>query len=204
MVRTLTRMPSVEEVRQAIASRNIDICKLLFVGVDWYRKGGREALSVASMLNERGVKAELHVVGCNPPSPLPGYVKQYGFLSKNNREQNETLLTLFKTSTFLILPSQAEGFGIVIAEANAFGLPAVATAVGGIRTAVRNEKNGRAFEPEVFVQECSDYIMQTLSVKEQYHRLCRSSFEEYLHRLNWDSAVQSVLNVIASNDVATT
>lgn len=35
-----------------------DICKLLFVGVSWDRKGGEKALSVAKLLNQRGVKTQ--------------------------------------------------------------------------------------------------------------------------------------------------
>ena len=147
------------------------MCKLLFVGVDWHRKGGEKALAVTSALIQRGLNAELHVVGCVPPTPLPEFVKTYGFLSKTDRDQNDLLSTLYRTSDFFILPSQAEGFGVVIAEANAFGLPALTTNVGGMRTAVRDDKNGRAFDPSVFVQECIEYIVQTLSSKERYRQL---------------------------------
>jgi glycosyltransferase involved in cell wall biosynthesis len=198
----LTRFPTADEVQRAIKSRGAGVCKLLFVGVDWYRKGGEEALSVVSRLNQKGLDAELHVVGCEPPSPLPTFVKTYGYLSKGNREQNELLSRLYNTSEFFILPSKAECAAVVVAEANAFGLPALTTSVGGMETVVRNEKNGRAFDPLAFVQECTDYVFQTISSKERYHQLCVSSFEEYSKRLNWHSAVQSVLNLMASEGLS--
>jgi glycosyltransferase involved in cell wall biosynthesis len=194
----LAPIPDPDKVQRAIASRGSGVCKLLFVGVDWHRKGGDKALAVTSMLNQRGLKAELHVVGCTPPSLLPGSSRTYGYLSKNNDKQKELLSRLYLESDFLILPSEAESFGIVIAEANAFGLPALTTNVGGIGTVVRNGKNGRAFEARCFVQECTEYILQTSSSKERYHQLCVSSFEEYSKRLNWDSAVQSVLHLMTS------
>ena len=175
----LPRFPTAEEVQQAIASRGSGDCKLLFVGVDWYRKGGDKALMVASRLNQMGLDAELHVVGCKPPSPLPAFVKTYGYLSKSNREHNDLLSRLYKTSEFFILPSKAECAAVVVAEANSFGLPALTTNVGGMGTVVMEGKNGRAFDPPVFVQECADYIIQTFSSKERYHQLCVSSFEEY-------------------------
>ena len=158
----LAPIPDADKVQRAIASRGSGVCKLLFVGVDWHRKGGDKALAVTSMLNQRGLKAELHVVGCTPPSLLPGSSRTYGYLSKNNDKQKELLSRLYLESDFLILPSEAESFGIVIAEANAFGLPALTTNVGGIGTVVRNGKNGRAFEARCFVQECTEYILQNV------------------------------------------
>ena len=193
----LTKIPSLRDVEQAIEARGAAPCKLLFVGVDWYRKGGEKALAVATMLNQRGLEAELYVVGCRPPRPVPPYVKTYGYLSKNNRRQNEILSALYKESEFFILPSEAECAAVVIAEASAYGLPAVTTNVGGMRTVVMDEKNGRAFDPPVFVEECTDYILRTLSEKERYRDLCISSFREHAQRLNWHSAVGAVLDLMA-------
>lgn len=195
----LPRFPSTEEVRQAITSRGSGPCKLLFVGIDWYRKGGDKALLVASRLNQMGLNTELHAVGCYPPAPLPVFVKTYGYLSKSNREHNDLLSRLFKTSDFFILPSKAECAAVVVAEANSFGLPALTTNVGGMRTVVRDGQNGRAFDPPAFVQECADYILQMRSSKDRYHQLCQSSFEEYSNRLNWRTAVQSVVDLMVSD-----
>lgn len=200
----LTYVPSPEEVQEAIQSRGTGVCKLLFVGVDWYRKGGPDALSVTSELNRRGLTVELWVVGCDPPSPLPSYVKTYGFLSKNDPEQNTILSSLYRASDFLLLPSEAESFGIVTAEASAFGLPALTTNVGGLPTAVRDGRNGQTFDRQSFVEACTDYILQILSSKERYHQLCVSSFDEYCERLNWQSAANSVLNLMASEGLLAT
>jgi glycosyltransferase involved in cell wall biosynthesis len=198
----LTCLPVASDVRQAILSRGSGACKLLFVGVDWYRKGGEKALLVASRLNERAFATELHVVGCDPPSPLPAFVKTYGYLSKSNYEQNKILSQLYKISDFFILPSKAECAAVVVAEANAFGLPALSTKVGGMETVVRDERNGRTFDVRFFVEECTDYILQTMAKKDQYHNLCTSSLEEYSTRLNWDSAVKTVLSLIASEGLS--
>ncbi|HEY9659173.1 MAG TPA: hypothetical protein V6C65_12020, partial [Allocoleopsis sp.] len=65
--RTLTDIKRIIEHK----SKNFDVCKLLFLGVDWHRKGGEKALEVAQLLNQRGIKTELHIVGCTPPLELP-------------------------------------------------------------------------------------------------------------------------------------
>src|SRR5947209_8016752 len=47
----------------------------------------------------------------------------------------------------LILPSAAEGFGLVLIEAMAAGIPVVATDVAGIRDVVKNEVTGLLVPP---------------------------------------------------------
>jgi glycosyltransferase involved in cell wall biosynthesis len=197
----LSEAPSAATVERAIKSRNSGTCKLLFVGVDWYRKGGDMALAVASSLKEQGLNVELHVAGCDPPLPLPAFVKTHGFLSKGNRAQSERLALLYEMSDFFILPSEAECAAVVVAEANAFGLPALTTNVGGMRTVIRDDKNGRTFDSVSFVQECAAYILKTKASKECYRGLCVSSLEEYSSRLNWDSAVRALLNLLASEGI---
>jgi hypothetical protein len=69
-------------------------------------------------------------------------------------------------------------------------------------TAVRDGKNGRAFDAIFFAQECTDYILETLAAKERYHQLCVWSFEAYSKRLNWHSALQSVLDLIEAEGLS--
>jgi glycosyltransferase involved in cell wall biosynthesis len=194
----LNSAPRPDEIQKAVTCRGSGPCKLLFVGVDWNRKGGDLALSVATTLNQRGLSTELHIVGCEPPSPLPGFVKAYGYLSKKNPMQNELLYSLYTTSDFFILPSKAECAAVVIAEASAYGLPALTTNVGGMGTVVTDGINGHTFDSSSFCRECSDYIVVTLSSRQRYQQLCQSSLNEYATRLNWRSAGQAVLKLIAA------
>ena len=192
-----------DEIERIIERRTSNIRKLLFVGIDWHRKGGDKALCVTSMLNQNGLDAELHVVGCDPPSPYPSFVKTHGYLSKSNPAHTQLLTSLYKTSDFFILPSKAECAAVAVAEANAFGLPALTTNVGGMNSVVRNGTNGQTFDPLSFVEKCVRYIMQTLSSRgDLYRALCVSSFEEYSNRLNWDSAVKSVLDLMESEGLS--
>jgi glycosyltransferase involved in cell wall biosynthesis len=187
---------NIQDIRSIITNKNYDICKLLFVGVDWLRKGGDTAVKVADLLNQRGIKTELHVVGCDPKGILPAFVKQHGYISRANEEGRISLDNLMAESHFLILPSRAEFYGVVFPEASSFGLPSLATRVGGIPTAVHDGINGQTFPlsdgPEVYC----DYIERLMSSKQEYEQLALSSFREYSERLNWETSGKRVHELI--------
>jgi glycosyltransferase involved in cell wall biosynthesis len=137
------------DIHNFLKARSSSPCKLIFFGVDWFRKGGNIALEVAKQLNASGLKTELIVIGCRPisPEPLPKFVKALGYVSKFTQAGSEQISQLLATAHFLILPSQAECYGHVFCEANSFGVPCLATDVGGIPTVIQNGLNGRNIVP---------------------------------------------------------
>jgi glycosyltransferase involved in cell wall biosynthesis len=103
------------DVDRIIANRRGDICRLLFVGVDWKRKGGDIAMKIAKRLQQNGVNCQLTIVGSTPeiPSSMGDIVDVVGFVSKNTPEGRDQLEQLFASSHFLVMPSRAECFGVV-------------------------------------------------------------------------------------------
>ena len=136
---------NMRDIEEFLEKKSTDICRLLFLGVDWHRKGGDIALAVAELLNQKGIRTELDIVGCNPPRDLPAFARCHGFISKKTEEGRNRLSGLMAGSHFLILPSRAECNAIVFAEASSFGLPSLSTRVGGISTAIHDGKNGQTF-----------------------------------------------------------
>lgn len=183
-----------DDVKTMIKSRPTNLCKLLFLGVDWFRKGGNVALEVVKSLNKAGFPAELKVVGVEPSSdePLPDFVHSMGFIDKSQDRGLAKLNHLLAESHFLILPSRAECFGHVFCEANSFGVPCLATKVGGIPTVIRDHVNGKTFDLDADISEYSNYIISVMSKDSEYERLALSSFDEYQSRLNWSVAGQTV------------
>jgi glycosyltransferase involved in cell wall biosynthesis len=186
----------LNEIEAIITKKNLDTCKLLFSGVDWHRKGGDKALSIAEMLNKQGLRTELHVVGCTPPFTPPSFVKNHGFISKRTEEGRNQIDQLFSTANFLILPSLADCVPVVLAEACSFGLPSLTTKVGGIPTAIRDGKNGWTFNLEESPEEYCKYIKTLMTSSDDYKKLSLSCFHEYSARLNWHSASISVSNLM--------
>ena len=187
---------NIEDIRLIIADRDPAVCKLLFVGVDWLRKGGDIALAVATALNAHGLPTELHVVGCTPPVHTPHFVKLHGFVSKKSPEGRMLLNKLFTQSQFFILPTRADCFGVVFSEASSFGLPSLATQVGGVPTAVLDNMNGKTFPLDSIVEHMTDYVLEVIADSVTYSDLCMSSFNEYCNRLNWVTAGNTVNQLI--------
>jgi glycosyltransferase involved in cell wall biosynthesis len=189
---------NLEDVKAMVDSRALDKCKLLFLGQDWFRKGGDTAYQVAKELNKSGLPTELIVVGCHPilDEPLPHFVRPLGFISNATKEGFSKLCKLFAESHFLIMPSRADHFPQVFSEASIFGVPSIATNVGGISEAVRNDLNGRTFSTDASIEEYCTYISNLFSNYSQYKNLALSSFHEYESRLNWSVAGRTVKKLL--------
>ncbi len=158
----------------------------------------REYCCATKALHEAGQPVELNFVGCNPPKDIeiPPYIKCHGFISKRNQEGMEKIKRLLQESHFLFVPSRAECFGIVFAEANAFGLPCLTSYVGGISTVVRDHINGITFGLDASTDVYCDYLMNLMKDYEKYEKLALSAFQEYKTRLNWKTAAASVIQLI--------
>lgn len=178
-------------VKEWVKNRSPKTIKLLFLGKRWEQKGGPLVLKVAEALHQAGEPVELTIVGCMPSQyqTLPSYVKCLGFISKRTPEGLARIARLLQESHFLFVPSLSEAYGIVFCEANAYGLPCLTTYVGGISTIVKDNINGMTFSLNATVKEYCDYIVALMSDPHRYQTLALSAFNEFVTRLNWESAV---------------
>lgn len=184
---------TLNDIKDMVEARPLDKCKLLFLGVDWFRKGGDIALEVARELNKNGLDVELTIVGCQPfkESLPPDFVVNPGFISKNTELGLNKINNLIAESHFLIVPSRAEAYGNVFCEANSFGVPCISTNVGGIPTIIKDRVNGKIFEKNAFIAEYCTYIYNLFHKYSEYKNLALSSFNEYQSRLNWSIAAKT-------------
>ncbi|MBD1899036.1 glycosyltransferase family 4 protein [Trichocoleus sp. DQ-A3] len=178
---------TLEDIKEIVEARPLNKCKLLFLGVDWLRKGGDIALEVARELNKTGLNVELTIVGCQPikENPPPDFVVSLGFISKSTEEGLNKINKLIAESHFLIVPSRAEAYGNVFCEANSFGVPCISTNIGGIPTIIKENRNGKVFSLNASINEYCAYISNLFGNYGDYKQLALSSFKEYQERLNW-------------------
>ena len=171
--------------------------QLLFIGKEWQRKGGEIAFETMQRLRGSGYKATLDIVGCSPPPNVAAHpdVRLHGQLGVAQPEQRAKLNSLFVNAHFLLVPSRAEAYGMVFCEANAFGIPAIATATGGTRTIIRDGVNGYALPLDAEPPEYARLIGEIVADEPEYRRLAASSFSEFEERLNWKAWIDQYIQM---------
>lgn len=193
----LNAPPSPKEVEKLIEQRlGGQTVHFLFVGVDWKRKGGQLAVELIRQIMSRGIDAKLDIVGCMPPEEVKklSFVACHGFLSKWVDEESARLWTLYARARFFIMLPEAECYGCVFCEANAFGLPIITRATGGVGEIVKNEINGL-----VVVEDRKEVVEELVNLcqdQAKYRKMALRALNEYETRLNWDCFAKVVERVV--------
>lgn len=190
---------SSDALKAIVEARPVDRLDLLFVGKDWERKGGPLAVQIASGLKAAGVtNVCLHIVGCNPaiPSGAQDFVRIHGLLRSSNPEQSAQLRDLFFKSHFLVVPTRAECYGLVFAEAQAFALPVVSCAIQSLPSIVLDKETG-ILEPkgapaDAFVRR----ILPLVRNRDAYLRMACNARSRYETDLNWDNFAEGIIQTI--------
>ena len=190
----LPAVPSRTNVEALVRARPLDVCRLLFLGADWERKGGPFAVEVARELDRAGIRSQLTVIGCRPNIARSAreLVRVLGFLDKDSPKERALLEHELASAHLLILPTLADCTPLAINEAAAFGVPSLASRVGGIAETLRDGANGRTFTLTASPGDYRDYIGGLLRDGERYRRLALSSRTEYEARLNWATSAAEV------------
>lgn len=184
--------PSEDEVRQFIAQRSLKAVNLLLVGANWARKGVDAAIAATGELRRRGFDATLKVIGCDPPKgyAVPHYVSLGGKISKRNQEGRDQFSAVMSASHLLILPTVAECAAVVLAEANAFGLPVLTTDVGGNSSLVSAGVNGCLLPPTATTEQWADAAEEVVGSGESlYEKAAWCAFRFFHEKLSWERAI---------------
>lgn len=158
---------------------------ILFVGVDWERKGGPELLAAFRAVRAARPQAELWVVGCSPAISETG-VRVFG------RVAPEQVAELYREAAVFCLPSRMDPSASVIGEASLHGLPVVATPVGGNAERVRDGETGFLREAEALAPALRA-LLEDAALREQMGIAARAFATE---RFTWDAVCRRMANRI--------
>ena len=190
---------SREEAETLVNNKSFDgVCRLLFTGVEWKRKGGDTAIRIVEQLRAQGIAAEITFLGVDPAKHMksvPDFVTYAGFLSLNKPDELAAMKKLYRDAHVLLQPCRAECFGHIFPEANSFALPAIASNSGGIPTAVHEGVNGYCVDVED-VDAYVNRISELFQCLEKYRTLSMKAFDDYNVRLSWNQAALAVRQIL--------
>lgn len=123
---------------------------------------------------------------------LSGRVRFTGFVSDAERD------AALAEARVCVCPSLKEGWGITVIEANALGVPVVATDAPGLRDAVRHGETGLLVPdgpPPAFVAGLVDAISRLLGDPDLLARLSGQA-RAWSQRFDWDSSARQMAAAI--------
>jgi glycosyltransferase involved in cell wall biosynthesis len=135
--------------------RRLEQPRLVFVGrASDPRKNVALLLDAFARLRTRLPQVRLSLVGAPPAQPVPDGVEVLG--------EVQSVAEPLRSATLFVLPSLQEGFGLVVAEALASGVPAIVTPSGGPEELIRESGGGEVLSG-FGADELSDRIEAVLA-----------------------------------------
>ena len=152
---------------------------ILYVGLDWKRKGGPELVNAFRSILAEYPNASLTIVGATPNLDIPN-------CTVIGKIPPEELAHYYEDATIFCMPTHVEPFGIVFLEAMQARLPIVGTRVGAIPDFIEDGWNGYLVEPGD-VQGIVKALSDLLHDPDQRRKFGERGFALAKERYSWES-----------------
>lgn len=152
---------------------------IVYVGIDWERKGGPVLLEAFERIADRFPEARLTIIGCSPATRHPR-VQALGLLPRPAVAQHLANAAIF------CLPSLVEPSAVASVEAMAFRLPVVATNVGGFPEMVVNGETGTLVPPGD-ATALAEALADLLENPAKAQAMGRAGYERSQTSFTWDA-----------------
>lgn len=117
----------------------------LFVGRDFERKNGELVLEAFRQVHSRYEATKLIVIG----QPSNGQtIDEPGVIHHTFLPRRELMERIYPQADVFVLPSKAEGFGLVLLEAMSFGMPLIAVNAWAMPEIIEDGENGFLIKPD--------------------------------------------------------
>ena len=153
---------------------------ILFVGIDWKRKGGPDLVDAFRSVLRVHPDAHLTIVGCRPKIDLPNCnvvgeipVRQLG--------------KYYKEASVFCLPTHLDTAAIVLLEAMSYKLAVVSTAVGTRSEFVLEGETGRLVRPGD-VAGLSQVLIDLVGDPDTCRTMGERGYERVMENFTWEKA----------------
>jgi glycosyltransferase involved in cell wall biosynthesis len=187
--------PGVDQARHRPAPEARAPAPLVgFVGrIEWYKRLDVLVRAVAAVRRE-GIDARLVIAGTGEALArirdlarelgIAAHVDLPGFVDEEEK------VRLLQRAHVVVNPSEKEGWGLTVIEANACGTPVIAAAVPGLRDSVRDGETGLLVPPRD-EQALAAALARVLDDGALRARLARGALA-WAQRFRWETAAEEV------------
>lgn len=164
--------------------------KILFVGRDFFRKGGDLVYKAFKELRKELPEAELYIAG---PSkwPLDECDENVIFLGDISYDK---LSEYFNKCDIFCMPSRFEAYGLVFIEALVYGLPCIGRNEFEMKEFIKEGENGFLIDvdDELILANKMKELLSNKEIKENVV----NSREEYIKMYSWDTVADRIMKVL--------
>jgi len=168
---------------------------ILFVGSLTPRKAPDVLVKAMSLVLKRRPDSRLLFVGDGYyRNDLEALAKEYGIqenITFMGFVDDDTKKLCYSAADIFVLPSRSEGFGIVLLEASAYGLPLVVSGLEVFRSVVQDNYNGFFTEKEN-ERDLASKILSLLDDADLRKKMGGNA-EKRVQKFSWDSIADATL-----------
>ena len=167
--------------------------KLLFVGTDFFTKGGDVVVAAVAELRRHDPSLTLTVVGPRE-WPMPGALPAgVSFLGRVARSE---VIDLYDSHDLFVMPSRFEAFGIVFIEALGRGLPCIGRRAFAMPEIIAHGRNGTLVDDDS-PSELAAAIADTL-MDDSIYEYTFNHAEAVAQSATWDATASRVVEIVSS------
>ncbi|NNL71786.1 MAG: glycosyltransferase family 4 protein [Silicimonas sp.] len=175
----------------------LDRLELLFVGLDWVRKGGDVVIAALDALKADDRRAHLTVIGACPERHRNRRDVTYlGYLDKNRRRDAARIAAAYRRAHLLLLPSRADCTPMVVSEAMAHGAPVLATDTGGLGAMIRASGGGRLISEFAAPRDWAQSIRDVTDDADDYAFMADAGIDHVQSRASWAHWAGNLCNLV--------
>ncbi len=203
----LTRLPplsrrDIEKSKLRQSAQAKDTWQLLYVGRLEPEKALHNLIKSLVLLNKQNKKFHLSIVGSGQEeNKLQILAKEYQLQKQitfcGYIPYGESLFSLYNEADIFVLPSMSEGSPNVLMEAMAFGVPIIASNVGGIPEIIHHKENGLLVEAGS-TQALGEAIDELTNNFELIH-FFRERYKKEAHKYTMEAQQEKMLSIILNN-----
>lgn len=165
---------------------------ILFIGRDFYRKGGDLLLEAFARVRERAPQAKLVMM---TGGPVPAELPRAGVEMLKPTWDREKIDALYRRADIFVLPSRQEAWGDVLLEAMAYGLPCIGVRGDAMEEIIVDSVTGRVI-PANSVISLTESLVDMIRHPEMRQEFGRAGRERVADSFTWESVVAQMVQVM--------